>query len=251
MITTFDEIGANRTLNIDTEVPRIRYTQLNRRLWEGNFGDIGMPTVGAHDTVGTNWFRRVATFYAEFLYSENPVVRTGDERLDEYLNELADPLFREMEAANVDMLRFGRGIVASDPLDPLAFRRFKLDQWYPVGDLYGHVFGDAFVIRRHQTAKRPLVDLIQYEIEGPNEWRIHELHGDSVGTLVQRRDLPPRLGRQVVTFSATADDTSIFDGMRPHVGAVTRALTALTKHCLLYTSPSPRDRQKSRMPSSA
>ena len=31
-------------------------------------------------------------------------------------------------------------------------------------------------------------------------------------------------------------------------------LTALdrdTKHCLLYTSPSPRDRQKSRMPSSA
>ena len=24
-----------------------------------------------------------------------------------------------------------------------------------------------------------------------------------------------------------------------------------TKHCLLYTSPSPRDRQKSRMPSSA
>ena len=25
----------------------------------------------------------------------------------------------------------------------------------------------------------------------------------------------------------------------------------LTKHCLLYTSPSPRDRQKSRMPSSA
>ena len=27
--------------------------------------------------------------------------------------------------------------------------------------------------------------------------------------------------------------------------------TALNKFCLLYTSPSPRDRQKSRMPSSA
>ena len=26
---------------------------------------------------------------------------------------------------------------------------------------------------------------------------------------------------------------------------------AITMHCLLYTSPSPRDRQKSRMPSSA
>ena len=29
------------------------------------------------------------------------------------------------------------------------------------------------------------------------------------------------------------------------------ALTEPHKHCLLYTSPSPRDRQKSRMPSSA
>ena len=29
------------------------------------------------------------------------------------------------------------------------------------------------------------------------------------------------------------------------------ALVAFSKHCLLYTSPSPRDRQKSRMPSSA
>ena len=32
---------------------------------------------------------------------------------------------------------------------------------------------------------------------------------------------------------------------------VLAALTAIIKACLLYTSPSPRDRQKSRMPSSA
>ena len=34
-------------------------------------------------------------------------------------------------------------------------------------------------------------------------------------------------------------------------GSVTRAANALFMTCLLYTSPSPRDRQKSRMPSSA
>ena len=35
-------------------------------------------------------------------------------------------------------------------------------------------------------------------------------------------------------------------------GIITEAVTGETpKHCLLYTSPSPRDRQKSRMPSSA
>ena len=32
---------------------------------------------------------------------------------------------------------------------------------------------------------------------------------------------------------------------------VTRAITGQAETCLLYTSPSPRDRQKSRMPSSA
>ena len=36
-----------------------------------------------------------------------------------------------------------------------------------------------------------------------------------------------------------------------HVDDIKKALEALVKDCLLYTSPSPRDRQKSRMPSSA
>ena len=36
-----------------------------------------------------------------------------------------------------------------------------------------------------------------------------------------------------------------------HRGAGTRAHELHPRHCLLYTSPSPRDRQKSRMPSSA
>ena len=30
-----------------------------------------------------------------------------------------------------------------------------------------------------------------------------------------------------------------------------KSIEALSRNCLLYTSPSPRDRQKSRMPSSA
>ena len=33
--------------------------------------------------------------------------------------------------------------------------------------------------------------------------------------------------------------------------SISQALTLLSRPCLLYTSPSPRDRQKSRMPSSA
>ena len=36
-----------------------------------------------------------------------------------------------------------------------------------------------------------------------------------------------------------------------HVAAGAKGTEALSRFCLLYTSPSPRDRQKSRMPSSA
>ena len=39
--------------------------------------------------------------------------------------------------------------------------------------------------------------------------------------------------------------------LKCEVGASSRVAHALAESCLLYTSPSPRDRQKSRMPSSA
>ena len=50
------------------------------------------------------------------------------------------------------------------------------------------------------------------------------------------------------TATDTADGIALVtDGLAPYVDAVTAPGTT----CLLYTSPSPRDRQKSRMPSSA
>ena len=53
-------------------------------------------------------------------------------------------------------------------------------------------------------------------------------------------------------FTPTALDTSEADKMRALAGlGQTIADTSLSIACLLYTSPSPRDRQKSRMPSSA
>ena len=43
---------------------------------------------------------------------------------------------------------------------------------------------------------------------------------------------------------------SVLDALQ-RLGAASKRSTGETKACLLYTSPSPRDRQKSRMPSSA
>ena len=53
-----------------------------------------------------------------------------------------------------------------------------------------------------------------------------------------KEDIMPKAADKVVYFFA------------PTVSAIC-AITALSVICLLYTSPSPRDRQKSRMPSSA
>ena len=41
------------------------------------------------------------------------------------------------------------------------------------------------------------------------------------------------------------------NGIKPHKIAKMSGIGCSSKTCLLYTSPSPRDRQKSRMPSSA
>ena len=48
-------------------------------------------------------------------------------------------------------------------------------------------------------------------------------------------------------------DLVVLDLMLPGISGIetARAIRTMTVTCLLYTSPSPRDRQKSRMPSSA
>ena len=52
-------------------------------------------------------------------------------------------------------------------------------------------------------------------------------------------DIPVNVGFQLFSFGALV-------GAVDYLGGI-----ALSYNCLLYTSPSPRDRQKSRMPSSA
>ena len=54
---------------------------------------------------------------------------------------------------------------------------------------------------------------------------------------------------KVIDF-AWADEIS-FDSIKDQTGLNEKQVIKLMRSCLLYTSPSPRDREKSRMPSSA
>ena len=58
----------------------------------------------------------------------------------------------------------------------------------------------------------------------------------------------------VACDKATSSEEPVIDGGVSDVSEIdinVSGETEQTQHCLLYTSPSPRDRQKSRMPSSA
>ena len=61
-------------------------------------------------------------------------------------------------------------------------------------------------------------------------------------------DLQKDLGAQLTGLTAVDLDTDLF---APKVAGQDQAQLDAYKICLLYTSPSPRDRTRSRMPSSA
>ena len=62
----------------------------------------------------------------------------------------------------------------------------------------------------------------------------------------------PDLGNGNTVVGKLGKDLTVEDGQKAAYNCVLNLLANLNeKTCLLYTSPSPRDRQKSRMPSSA
>ena len=67
--------------------------------------------------------------------------------------------------------------------------------------------------------------------------------------LTLRLRFPQRHIFKAIKLSVSKDKGA--DGEVSQFGALATSLAATIGTCLLYTSPSPRDRQKSRMPSSA
>ena len=79
--------------------------------------------------------------------------------------------------------------------------------------------------------------------------RLRETSGRTVAQILAGPEsvAAPRARGFLITGSEDTDSPSTRDGTSPS----TTGFSPMAYDCLLYTSPSPRDRQKSRMPSSA
>ena len=91
-----------------------------------------------------------------------------------------------------------------------------------------------------------LTDKIQHETYGLFPLPVtkytnpdHDKHKEDILKWMSQQDLKEKHGREAICHNVT------------QVGDNNECLTALPWICLLYTSPSPRDRTRSRMPSSA
>ena len=239
-LQSMEQIGRGSTLMPDTEIGRFNYVVANRLLFAGDFRELGISQVaGEVAPLRINWFRRVATFYPEMMFAERPTVTIeGNDRAQAAINPFLPAStdasvydwWHMLEYINTDMLRFGVGIVASDPNDPLSFVRFEPDSWYEVIDGRGEHLGDICIRRRPRAFNvEGRCDVYRFPIDNTPTWQVYQLEGDTLGNLLEEVVIPDRLGRQVRTLSATIDNTSIFDNMKPSVASMSRDVARLDR----------------------
>lgn len=240
-LKNIDDLKEGGTLTPNSELFRINYVKARRQIYRGDFRSLGVQPIldqisSVSNTLTVNWFRRVATFYPEFMFADRPEITFANERFGQSFKVYLEDLLDTVQDVNVDMLAFGTGVVASDPFDPLRFRDFQVDCHYEVRDFKGDLISDLLCNVR-QVGDQMYLDLFIYNIDGTATWRIHKYEAGAIGEQIYSENLPPRRGRQVVSFFFNPDRTSIFDDMIPAVGEMSRVLTKLSSSIDRNLSP--------------
>ena len=242
-LSSIDEIGQAKTLTPNSEIARLRQIRANRLLYNGNFTELGVVRFEeATPEVKANWFRRVANFYPEFMFGERPdVTIEGNERFTLVFDELARRFWEEVVEANIDLLRFGYGVIASHPENPLFFQSFDPEYHYEVCDPFGNITADLLLRLRgsalNNAPNSQQLDVFVYEVTGESRWDTYAYDAGAVGARIRTVELPRRLGRQVIIFQSNRDRVSIFEDMKPHIGEISRALTQFSGSIKRNTRP--------------
>ena len=243
------DIGPNKNLTPNSEVARINYVVANRALYNGNFHELNLdPISSTIPAVSFNWFRKVAQFYPEFMFSQRPEISVeGNERVAEAFADAALQLWPNLQQANLDMIRYGQGLVASHPMDPLQFMTVERDQHYEVVNELGQVTADIIVEETDRATpsntdvaldlERDL-NVYVYWVSGESEWRRYRFGSGTVGPLIGTVEIPQRgEGRQVVPLASNPDLRSPYDDIKQPIAQIARIATATAKTLRRNSSP--------------
>ena len=138
--------------------------------------------------------------------------------------------------SNIDHLRYGAGVVAASPFDPLRLCVYEPDSWYLVRDMQENIVADilAYSMSPHTFGNGRFAK-ITYAYEGDKttvNYQVYKSNHDGIGELLLSQDYPDRTGRQVLPFfngyAQPDQGTSMYDDMRPSVGEIVSLLSRLS-----------------------
>jgi len=235
-ITDINSISTGAQFPPHEEIAMTNYVSKWRRLYEGDFSALQLPEISNEiPGYGINWFRRIATFYGEFMFGDRPEIYIeGNPTMQNEVAEFATTMFPQLQIANVDMIRFGKGIMATHPMDAMRFVRFERDQQFQVQDIQGMVIGDVLYRVRNQELPdeehhglSKTADVYKYPVDGEGTWEVYSYNKGGLGRLMASFPTTPRAGRQVVEFQINADSTSLFEDIQFLVAEMSRNLSRM------------------------
>lgn len=238
-LKSLDDIRQGTIFPPNSEAHRVGTIVANRRLLNNDFAGLEVGEVDTRTPAVThNWFRRAATFFPEFMLAERPVITIRDnERFTQFIADISRNLWVELQEANIDMLAFGYGVVASHPLDPTYLTQWPPDDHYRIEDQFGMVQADVLV-RRTGTIGDERIHVYIYPVAGEAEWRTYKSSGNSLNELVRTESLPARVGRQAVELPIMDKPrVSIFDDMKQPLAAIARNMTGLSRTLKRNSNP--------------
>ena len=240
MLMSSSTIGAGLTLSPNSEMARILYVQGHRKLYNGDFTELGLERISREvPGLALNWFKRVADFYPEFMFSQLPDIEVeGNARATQAVNDVKDEWFKVLLEANRNMLRYGLGVVTTSPKDPLSFVSVDRDRHYEVVDRIGEVEEDIFVtLLGTGDATNEIANVFRYKADGTAKWEQFEYSVNNLGKQTASIPTANRAGRQALFLEHNVDLTSIFDPIKGPVGQISRAATATGKNIKRNSHP--------------
>ena len=236
MLVDSAQIGPRKPAIPVTQLARVKRIKDNRDLYNGKLGQLQVINSLLLEPMNVNWFRKVAMFFPEFMFSERPIIATDNERFNEVI-EFIDPI-TPLHFTNLDMLRYGTGVLATDPYNPFKFMTYEPDEWYVVVDKRNRstILQDILITQEGsdmtpEDPKRFVVVRYDYENDKASVVR-YRAAGNDLGEINSFEDLPKRMGRQVVNlyngYPQGFEGVSIFNDIQGSIGELSRMLNYLS-----------------------